>query len=153
MFVTATLLVMYKGPHLFLSRQGIITLTVIAISSFCILLGDLSEFDTKYRLIPLWTPLFTALVVGFTLFYSVVMIILCLKIQNNLSSIIKRKFNRFFIGVIPLLLGYWIIILYMNWVIPFNFRIFSVPLMVIGGILMYQGLIRSPKEASVTKAQ
>jgi len=153
MFVTATLLVMYKGPHLFLSRQGIITLTVIAISSFCILLGDLSEFDTKYRLIPLWTPLFTALVVGFTLFYSVVMIILCLKIQNNLSSIIKRKFNRFFIGVILLLLGYWIIILYMNWIIPFNFRIFPVPLMVIGGILMYQGLIRSPKEASVTKAE
>jgi len=148
-FITATLIVIYKGPQVFSSIQGIGTLIVFVITSFCILFGGLKEFDTEYQLIPEWTPLFFALVVGFTLFYSVITIFLSLKIRNHLDPIIKRKFNRFLTGTVLLLCGYWNIIFFMIRVIPFSFRIFAVPLIVAGGILMYQGIIRKPKHASL----
>jgi hypothetical protein len=148
-FITATLIVIYKGPQVFSSIQGIGTLLVFAITSFCILFGGLKEFDAEYQLIPKWTPLFFALVVGFALFYSVITIFISLKIRNHLDPIIKRKFNRFLTGTVLLLCGYWNIILFMIRVIPFSFRIFAVPFMVAGGILMYQGIIRKPKNGAL----
>jgi hypothetical protein len=149
MFIAATLIVIYKGPQVFSSIQGIGTLLVFAIASFCILFGGLQEFDSKYQLIPQWTPLFLALVVGFTFIYSVISIFLSLKIRSHLEHTIKRKFNRFFTGTVLLLCGYWNIIFYMVRVIPFSFRIFAVPLIVAGGILMYQGIIRKPQNVSL----
>jgi len=146
-FITATLFVIYKGPQVFTGIQGIGTLLVFVITSFCILFGGLKEFDAEY--LPKWTPLFFALVLGFTSFYSVITVFLSLKIRNHLAPIIKRKFNRFFTGTVFLLCGYWNIILYMIRVIPFSFRIFAVPFIVAGGILMYQGIIRKPKHVSL----
>lgn len=148
-FISATLIVIYKGPQVFSSIQGIGILLVFAISSFLILFGGLKEFDAKYQLIPQWTPLFLALVVGFTFFYSVITIFFSLKIRNHLDPVIRRKFNRFLTGTALLLCGYWNIILYAIRVIPFSFRIFAVPLIVTGGILMYQGIIRKQKNASL----